>query len=189
MPSGLVKARAGEQAAPRLTWAQALAWRAHRHHLVQRAPRERMLRVVGEVCGLHAQLMSSAELSLWARVEGLEPDAVERALWQERTLVKTWAMRGTLHLLPAAEYPLWQAALSTYRHYLKPSWLKYFGMTPEDLPRLIDAVGNALEGRALTRDELADEVGRLTGSPDLGGKLRESWGALLKPASFQGRPL
>jgi len=69
-----------------------------------------MLEVAAAICGLHAQLMSSAELTLWARVAGLEPDAVQRALWDDRSLVKTWAMRGTLHLLPAADYPLWQPA-------------------------------------------------------------------------------
>jgi hypothetical protein len=39
-----------------------------------------MLAVAGRIGGLHAQLMSSAELSLWARVEGLARDAVARAL-------------------------------------------------------------------------------------------------------------
>jgi hypothetical protein len=53
-----------------------------------------MLEVAAAICGLHAQLMSSAELTLWARVAGLEPDAVQRALWNDRSLVKTWAMRG-----------------------------------------------------------------------------------------------
>src|SRR6266545_282664 len=38
----------------------------------------------------------------------------------------------------------------------------------------------------LTREELADEVTRLTGSAALGDKLRESWGALLKPAAQRG---
>lgn len=33
--------------------------------------------------------------------------------------MKTWAMRGMLHLLPAVEFPMWQAALSTYGHYLQ----------------------------------------------------------------------
>ncbi len=52
-----------------------------------------MLEVVSEICGLHAQLMSSVELTLWARLEGLEAEEVKRALWDERGLVKTWAMR------------------------------------------------------------------------------------------------
>jgi hypothetical protein len=38
--------------------------------------------------------MSSAELTVWARVEGLDRRAVQRALWEDRTLVKTWAMRA-----------------------------------------------------------------------------------------------
>ena len=83
-----------------------MAWRAARHHLDERVPAKAMLEVAGRIAGLHAQVLSSAELTLAARVEDLEPDAVRRALWSERSLVKTWAMRGTLHLLPAAEFPL-----------------------------------------------------------------------------------
>jgi hypothetical protein len=87
-----------------------------------------MLAVVSRLCGLHAQLLSSAELTAWARVEGLDRDAVRRALWDERTLVKTWAMRGNLHLLPADELPLWHGALATTRRYLREAlWKKHFG--------------------------------------------------------------
>src|SRR5512142_1144819 len=97
----------------KLTWARAAAWRARRHHLDKRAPAGSMLALASRLCGLHAQVMSSAELTVWARVEGLERGAVQRAIWEERSLVKTWAMRGTLHLLPSGEYPLWHGALST----------------------------------------------------------------------------
>src|ERR1035438_4743592 len=89
----------------KLTWSRAAAWRTRRHHLVERAPASSMLAVARRLCGLHAQLMSSAELTLWARVEDLDRRAVARALWEDRTLVKSWAMRGTLHLLPADELP------------------------------------------------------------------------------------
>jgi Winged helix DNA-binding domain len=171
----------------RLGWDQVVAWRLRRHHLAARAPRRRALEVAAAICGLHAQVMSSAELTLWARVEDLEPDAVRRALWEERTLVKTWAMRGTLHLLPAAELPLWQAALRTRDRYFRPVWLRNFGVTGQELERLIEAVDQALDGRVLTREELAREVGRLTGSAALGDKVRHSWGALLKPAAHYGR--
>ena len=81
----------------RLTWPKAAAWRMGRHHFDKRAPAGRMLAVASRLCGLHAQVMSSAELTLWARVEGLKRQAVQRALWEDRTLVKTWPMRGTLH--------------------------------------------------------------------------------------------
>lgn len=143
--------------------------------------------MVAGIRGLHAQVMSSAELTLWARVEGLEPGDVQRALWEERSLVKTWAMRGTLHLLPSAELALWVGALGILepRHHA-PSWLRRFGLTRHEAEAVLAAIPKALDGQVLTREELAREVGRLAGSGDLGDKLRESWGALLKPAAFRG---
>lgn len=173
----------------KLTWARAAAWRIRRHHLDERAPAGAVLAVTSRLCGLHAQVMSSAELTVWARVEDLDRRAVQRALWEDRTLVKTWAMRGTLHLLPAHELPLWYAALSTSWQYLKPAlWQKYFGITIDELDRLTEAIAAALDGRMMTREELAREVGRLTGSAAFGAKLAESsWGTILRPAAFTGR--
>jgi winged helix DNA-binding protein len=150
-----------------------------RHHLVGRAAPSDLIRVVGEICGLHAQLQSSAELSLWARIDGIDRDAVHEALWEHRTLVKLWATRGTLHLLPSAELGMWLSALGTYTNR---------GMTGHpEIDVLADAVGRALEGRVLTREELALEVEQITGSQSLGEWVRFSWGSYLKPASFRGR--
>jgi uncharacterized protein YcaQ len=170
----------------RLDWDQVLGWRLRRHHLDERAPGADALGVVADIAGLHAQIMSSAELTLWTRVEGLDRQAVHHALWRDRTLVKTWAMRGTLHLLPAAEFPLWQAALSTRRGYQRASWQRGFGVTLEQLQTMLGAITRALDGQVLSREALAAEVGAITGSPELGDKLRHSWGSLLKPAASQG---
>ena len=170
-----------------LTWASVLAWRMGRQHLAERAPRSAIVEVVSDIAGAHAQLMSSAELTLWARTESLERGALEQALWVERSLVKTWAMRGTLHLLPADELPTWVAALGALKpRYESASWLRYFGLTRAEAEALLAAIPQTLEGRMLTRDELAREVARRTGSDRLAEKLRESWGALLKPAAFRG---
>jgi uncharacterized protein YcaQ len=173
----------------KLTWPRAAAWRIRRHHLDRRAPAGSMLAVASRLCGLHAQVMSSAELTLWARVEDLDRSAVRRALWEDRTLVKTWAMRGTLHLLPARELPLWHAGLSTSRRYLREAlWKKYFGITLAELDQVTEAIGAALEGRVMAREELVREVVRITGSAAYGAKLAESsWGTVLKPAAFSGR--
>lgn len=173
----------------KVTWAQAADWRMQRHHLAQREPRTRILKVASRLCGLHAQVLSSAELTLWARVEGLKPGDLQRALWEKRTLVKTWAMRGTLHLLPSSELSMWHTALGAsgrYRQGLPQQ--KYFGITLEEHDQLTDAIARALEGRLMTREELVAEVARLTGSVVFGNKIAESsWGTILKPAAFTGR--
>jgi Winged helix DNA-binding domain len=169
-----------------LGWEQVRAWRVRRHALGARAPAGELLEVVSRLCGVHAQLMGSAELTLWARLEALDREAVATALWEDRTLVKTWAMRGTLHLLPAGELGLWLAGLSTYRHYLKPAWFKAFEITEEELYELIGAVAAALDGAPLTRAELADAVARRVGDESLREKLGQGFGAYLKPVAFRG---
>src|SRR6266542_893600 len=169
-----------------LAWDQVVGWRLRRHHLDERAPGGDLLAVVAEIAGLHAQIMSSAELTLWARVEGLDRGAVRDALWRDRSLVTTWTMRGTLHLLPAAEFPLWQAALSTRRGYERASWQRGFDTTLEQLETMLLAITQALDGKVLSREALAAEVASITGAPELGDKLRHSWGSLLKPAASQG---
>jgi hypothetical protein len=79
-----------------VSWEQALPWRMRRHYLLERAAPRHLAAVFNRLCGLHAQLMSSVDLALWARIDGLERDAVAHALWRQRTLVKMWAMRSTL---------------------------------------------------------------------------------------------
>lgn len=176
------------KAMSKLTWSRIAAWRVRRHHLDKRLPAGSMLAAASELCGLHAQVLSSAALTVWARVESLERGAVQRALWEDRTLVKTWAMRGTLHLLPVDDLPLWHAALSTSRRYQKAGLWRRFGLTLDELDRLTEAVGAALDGCLMTREELAKKVGQMTGSRRFAKKLAfGSWGTILKPAAMSGR--
>ena len=56
------------------------------------------------VC-LHATDHSSVVLSAWARVDGFAVDDLDRALYDERTVVKQLAMRRTLFVLPRATLP------------------------------------------------------------------------------------
>ena len=170
-----------------LTWAQAAAWRFARHHLLDRAPSQDAIAVVERIAGLHAQVMSSAELSLHARVDGLEPAAVADMLWERRALYKTWAMRGTLHLLPARERGLWQGALATYRREENRSWLNGWKLTREEVDALLGSVDAALRDAVLTRTELADAVAERTGDPKLGERVHGSWGPFLKPSAFRGQ--
>jgi hypothetical protein len=158
-----------------------------RQHLVTRAPSDSALAVLRGITALHAQLAASAELTLWARVADLQPGAVEQALWESRSLVKTWAMRGTLHLHAADELGLWVAAQGALkpRHHV-PAWLRHHGLTREEADAMLEAIPVALEGRMLTREALAEEVARLTGIAGLDERLRGGFGDLLKPAAFRG---
>jgi hypothetical protein len=170
------------------TWPQVLGWRVRRLWLDGRRSRGTVA-VAQRLAGVHAQLASSAELAIALRDADSSPSAVRDAIEGQRSLIKTWAVRGTLHLLPADEWPLWVAGLRTRvegKYFLKPAWLRYHGVTAEDMEAVLDAVPRALEGRTLTRDELAREVAGLTGRPALEEVLKGGWGAVLKPLAFRG---
>ncbi len=169
-----------------LTWDQVAAWRVARHSLGRRADRRQVVDIVQQIGGVHAQLMSAAELALGARVRGLSPADVQTALWNDRTLVKTWAMRGTLHLIAASDFPLYVGALSTLRHFERPSWLKYHGVSLDELEAIMESVQTTLGSSGMTRERLAEAIAERTGKPKLAELLLSGWGALLKPAAFQG---
>ncbi|MEV8594606.1 winged helix DNA-binding domain-containing protein [Streptomyces sp. NPDC052012] len=101
-----------QPAAPSPSWADVRARRLARHSLDVPAPAARTADVVAAMGGAHAQVMSAAELSIGLRTAGTTRADVRRALWEDRTLVKTFGPRGTVHLLPAAELPLWTGALA-----------------------------------------------------------------------------
>jgi hypothetical protein len=66
--------------------------------------------VIGDLCGIQAQDTKAAALAVRARGAGLVASDVERARVEERSVVRTWLMRGTLHLA-AAEDLGWLLAL------------------------------------------------------------------------------
>ncbi len=170
----------------KLTWPKVLAFWLQRHFLEERAARSDLLAVVSRVCGLHAQVMSSAELAAWARIDGLNGGDVSAALWQERKLVKLWAMRWTLHLFSAVDFPLYLAALRAFGYFRRETWLKSVGITADDMNALLGGFRVTLTGDGLTREQLADAVAWHTGRPHLREMLLGGWGTLLKPGAYQG---
>ena len=153
-------------------WGQVRARRLARSSLTERSPADRLVEVVGAVCGAHAQVQASAELQLAVRVDGIVQADVRAALWEKRTLVKAWTIRGTLHLHPAEELPLWHAArravlgsadqgLPAWRD---PAGTLHPGLDADEVEAVRRAVWGVLDGRCLLRDELAAEVVKRVGA-------------------------
>lgn len=164
---------------------QVRAFRVARHRLDRRAPAGSVVEVARALCGVHAQLASSAEIALWARVEELGRDEVREALEDRRTLVKTWAMRGTLHLLPADDLGLYVAVLAPRWDNPGAAWLRGHGITQEQFDSVVPAVPRALDERPRTREELTDRIAELAGE-EVRERLLSGWGALLKPSAHRG---
>ncbi|MBN6056846.1 AlkZ family DNA glycosylase [Nonomuraea sp. RK-328] len=118
--------------------------------------------VVRAMCGAHAQVMSAAELSVGLRLDGATRSTVREALWGTRELVKTHGPRGTVHLLPAVDLPMWVGALSELP-MMGPTFPEHVRMSGEQTAEVIEAIAVAVRGRELTIDELGEAVVAATG--------------------------
>jgi Winged helix DNA-binding domain len=171
------------------TWLRIASVRLDRQHITKRLPARRLLEVVDEHVAIQAQVMSAAELQLNARLDGLRRDDVRDALWQKRTLVKTWAMRGALHLMTAKGLWDFVAAAPTRGNWETNAWLRYFEVTLEELRALMKAIEQVLDEEPRTRVELIAGVAARTGKSgkkDLAAKLASGWGTFLKPPAHRG---
>src|SRR5881409_4086753 len=141
--------------------------------------------VVRRLCGVQAQVASVAELCVRVRRKTSKAGDVARALRDGR-LIKTWAMRGTLHLITPEDGGAFLSLMASGRSWERPSWQAYFGVTPKQLDALREVVRESLDGKVLTREELIATVVARRGYGHLGEVLRSGWGTLLKPYAWQG---
>jgi hypothetical protein len=162
-----------------------LAWRQARQLLEPRGAKG-IPDVVRRLAGVQSQVGSQAELAIAVRRRATTPTRLDRPLWRDRSLIKTWAMRGTLHVLAADEAPAFVAALSTVQPWRAKAWETYFGVTAREVERINAAIAEALEDRVLTREELGAEVAAKARVHHHAERLSSGWAELLKPAAFQG---
>ncbi|HEY8545379.1 MAG TPA: winged helix DNA-binding domain-containing protein [Acidimicrobiales bacterium] len=155
---------------PEMTWTDVTARRMARHHLDRPADGRTLAEVTATLTAVHAQVMSAAELSLGRRVAGATRADVRRALGEDRTLVKTFGPRGTVHLLATDDLPLWTGACAALPPSVprQPDGIRF---TPDEAEQVLAAIGEALADAELTVDELttvlADRLGPWVVEPGL----------------------
>lgn len=146
-----------------LTWAEARARRLERHGLTAPLTGARPADVASVMCGAHAQVLSAAELSIGLRMADATRRDVQHALWSERSLVKTFGPRGTIHLHATDDLPMWTGALSAIPPSPSP-FPEGVRLTAEQTDEIVAAVATVLEDAELTIDELTEAVVAATGS-------------------------
>ena len=140
---------------------QARFLRQYAQHLVPRQPGtySGVAQVVKEVCGLQAQDANAAALAVRVRSTGLVATDVEQARVQQRSIVRTWGPRGTLHLLATEDLhwlltlfgPIFIAGNRSRRLEL--------GLDDDIAVRGAQIIRDILAGQGpLTRDELVEQL-------------------------------
>lgn len=176
---------------PSLPWSEICARRLERQALSVPLRDARPADIAGAMCGVHAQILSAAEWSIGLRLAGATRAEIREALWSERSLIKTFGPRGTVHLLPAHDLPMWLGALSAVPS-LRNSQARDVRLTPEQTDEVVAVIANVLEDAELTIDELSEAVIAATGPwagdlvvPAFGG-MWPRWRMALNTAAHRG---
>ena len=83
-----------------------------RHDLAPSAKAADVVALAGQMVGLHATDPATVFLGAAARLQKPNVEGVERALYDDRTLVRTLCMRRTLFVIPIELVPIVQAAVT-----------------------------------------------------------------------------
>jgi hypothetical protein len=130
----------------------------------QHLDRPRRMSVVDLVRGLtavQAQVLSAAGLALRARAEGHTVRDVDRARLIDRSIVLTWAMRGTLHLVAAEDYGWLQPLVIEPRIANAHRRLKEEGVPADQPAKAVRLIARMLEREGpLIRSEIAERLRR-----------------------------
>ena len=112
------------------------------------------------IAGAQAQDRHAGPLSFRSRSRRLRATDVDRARAEDRSLLRTWVMRKTIHLIPAEDagwmLPLFEPAIERWSRRR----IEQLGMTPAATDKALRAIERALRREGpLTRSELGERVG------------------------------
>jgi hypothetical protein len=114
---------------------------------------------------------------------------LDKALFVDKSLVKTWVMRGTLHIIPAEELPVYNRSLRRmwFEHHGRfmkaPEWPSLEQRRNQIYPKILQA----LTTKPLKRKDLGDKVRSLLKDGSLPyERLFSGWGGILKETAYDG---
>lgn len=117
--------------------------------------------LLSRILGVQAQYMDAALLAVSARLPRIELDAIERARVDDRSIVRTWSMRGTLQLVAARDYAWLQALHGQYFIHRTQHRYHALGLTADVCARANEQLKIELSaGHAMTRAQLTAEFAK-----------------------------
>jgi Winged helix DNA-binding domain len=115
--------------------------------------------ILRQILGLQAQVLSAAALGLRARSTGLHQRDVTRALDDDRSIVRSWLMRGTLHVVASGDIRWLVELLGPVFARAGATRLAQLGLDDDLKARGVAGIRRILsDAGPLTRYELVDRL-------------------------------
>lgn len=117
--------------------------------------------IARSMAGAQAQDVYAGPLSFRSRSRRLTAEDIRRARTEERSLLRTWVMRMTIHLIPTEDADWWLPLFEPDIERWQRRRLGELGFAAREADKALDVIGRALaEEGPLTRTEVRERVER-----------------------------
>ncbi len=160
-----------------MTEKELIRWRLWGQHLTRPVSAEQ---AAGDLCGLQAQYAANALHAL--RIRSDMPDTTG--------LVKSWTLRGTLHLFPKKDLPLFFPAGQTDpfdTDYGRWRFSHHCGISKERMWQFCEIIREALSETPVSRDELKELCGKKGMTVDEEPWVFDGWGGAVRLLAESGQ--
>jgi hypothetical protein len=126
--------------------------------------------------GIQAQMPRAAALAIASRINRFSFREFEFLLYRQRSLIRTWGQRDTLHVYRSSD---WRSLVDTFRNRHSWAYAKFqkAGGSDVEYEQFIEKIGDVLKSsKPLTRDEISRHTGIES----------SAWGGLLIDAAYRG---
>ena len=137
----------------------------HKQHLTAKTRRKSISSLARDIGPIGAARPTVPYISLWARMQDFKREALDEALYEERSLLRVPCMRGQLYLVPAEDYPAYYQVTKPFFQRGLEDLSHFFSRTDEKCEINYDLCDETLIQRVLevvssqgphTIDELTD---------------------------------
>jgi len=129
-----------------------------KHHLTEDTQDDDIVKIVGDIWGLHATNAKTPYLSLFARTKNFKKSDLEKELDENRTLCKFRSIRRTVHITKKEEVPV---AYSATRMFVEPAsdkFMQYIGVTKEEYDTTSGSILEMLPDNCMTSKEIKNKL-------------------------------
>lgn len=160
---------------------QANAFRLRRQYLFgnEKEPEK----IVRDLFGVQSQVYTATVFNINSRLAFKDPTSIDNLI-KKRKLVKSWGMRGTLHLFTPDDLLLYHRVRSHRDKAWELKYAKYHKMSVEEYEKARETVLKATANKPLTKKEIAEILE--DNQDGLSKKCISGWGGILQILSLKG---
>lgn len=129
-----------------------------KQHLADGSKISDVVRIAGNIGGLHGTTATGPYLSLYARSPSFAKAELAVVMSQKKSLARIRYVRNTIYILPKEFIPVAYAGTGQMAEVTASQFSKYMGFTPTQYARFSNKILKILKGRGLTTREIKQKL-------------------------------